>query len=254
MAGLVAGKVALVTGAGSGIGRATALIFAREGAKVVVSDVTVDGGEETVRLVKQAGGEAIFVKADVSQASEVEALVSKAVQTYGRLDCAHNNAGVPGPNKMIVDITEERWDRVIAINLTGVWHCLKYEIAQMLKQGGGAIVNTSSDAGLVGVKRGGAYVASKHGVIGLMKTAALEYAKSGIRVNAVCPGPIDTPMLRGPGGERVDRFVAKMVAGQPGGRLGQPEEIAEAAVWLCSAAASFVTGHAMSVDGGYMAQ
>ncbi len=254
MAGLVAGKVALVTGAGSGIGRATALIFAREGAKVVVSDVTVDGGEETVRLVKQAGGEAIFVKADVAQASEVEALVSKAVQTYGRLDCAHNNAGVPGPNKMIVDITEERWDQVIAVNLTGVWHCLKYEIAQMLKQGGGAIVNTSSDAGLVGVPRVGAYVASKHGVIGLMKTAALEYAKSGIRVNAVCPGPIDTPMLRGPGGERVDRLVAKMVTAQPGGRLGQPQEIAEAALWLCSDAASFVTGHAMSVDGGYMAQ
>lgn len=254
MAGLVAGKVALVTGAGSGIGRATALIFAREGAKVVVSDVVVDGGEETVRLVKQAGGDAIFVKADVAQASDVEALVNKAVQTYGRLDCAHNNAGVPGPNKMIVDIPEEKWDRVIAINLTGVWHCLKYEIAQMLKQGGGAIVNTSSDAGLVGVKRGGAYVASKHGVIGLMKTAALEYAKSGIRVNAVCPGPIDTPMLRGPGGERVDRFIGRMVAAQPGGRLGKPEEIAEAAVWLCSDAASFVTGHALSVDGGYMAQ
>lgn len=254
MAGLVAGKVALVTGAGSGIGRATALAFYREGAKVVVSDVAVEGGEETVRLIKQAGGEAIFMKADVSKEAEVEALVNKAMQTYGRLDCAHNNAGVPGPNKMTVDITEDRWDKVIAVNLKGVWLCMKYEIAQMLKQGGGAIVNTSSDAGLVGVRRGAAYVASKHGVIGLTKTAALEYAKSGIRVNAVCPGPIDTPMLRGPGGERVDRFIDRMVAAQPGGRLGKPEEIAEAAVWLCSDAASFVTGHALPVDGGYMAQ
>lgn len=255
MAELCTGKVALVTGAGSGIGRATALAFSREGAKVVVSDVAVDGGDETVRLIKQAGGDAIFVKADVSQEADVEALVKKAVQTYGRLDCAHNNAGVPGPNKMTVDITEEKWNRVIAINLTGVWYCLKYEIAQMLKNGGGAIVNTSSDAGLVGLRRGAAYVASKHGVIGLTKTAALEYAKAGIRVNAVCPGPIDTPMLRGPaGGEQSSRFIDKMVAAQPGGRLGKPEEIAEAAVWLCSDAASFVTGHALPVDGGYMAQ
>jgi NAD(P)-dependent dehydrogenase (short-subunit alcohol dehydrogenase family) len=254
MAGLVAGKVALVTGSGSGIGRATALAFAREGAKVVVSDVAVDGGEETVNLIKKAGGDAIFVQANVSKAADVEALVNKAVQIYGRLDCAHNNAGVPGPNKSIIDISEESWDRVIAVNLTGVWLCLKYEIAQMLKNGGGAIVNTSSDAGLVGLRRGGAYVASKHGVVGLTKTAALEYAKSGVRVNAVCPGPIDTPMLWGPGGEQASRFVNKMVASQPGGRLGKPEEIAEAAVWLCSDAASFVTGHALPVDGGYMAQ
>jgi NAD(P)-dependent dehydrogenase (short-subunit alcohol dehydrogenase family) len=254
MAGLVTGKVALVTGAGSGIGRATALTFAREGAKVVVADMMVEGGEETVSLIKKAGGDALFVKTDVSQASEVEALVNKAVQTYGRLDCAHNNAGVAGPNKMTVDITEEKWDHVIAINLTGVWLCMKYEITQMLKQGSGAIVNTSSDAGLIGLRRGGAYVASKHGVVGLTKTAALEYAKLGVRVNAVCPGPVDTPMLRGPGGEQSSRFVDKMVAAQPGGRLGQPEEIAAAVVWLCSDAASFVTGHAMPVDGGYIAQ
>src|ERR1043166_2163028 len=199
MAGLVAGKVALVTGSGSGIGRATALAFAREGAKVVVSDVAVEGGEETVSLIKKAGGEAIFVQSNVSKAADVEALVNKAVQTYGRLDCAHNNAGVAGPNKSIIDITEESWDRVIAVNLTGVWLCMKYEIAQMLKNGSGAIVTPSSDAGLIGLRRGGAYVASKHGVVGLTKTAALEYAKSGIRVNAVCPGPIDTPMLWGPG-------------------------------------------------------
>jgi NAD(P)-dependent dehydrogenase (short-subunit alcohol dehydrogenase family) len=254
MAGLVAGKVALVTGAGSGIGRATALTFAREGAKVVVSDVTVEGGEETVRLIKAAGGDAIFAPANVAKAADVEALVNKAVQTYGRLDCAHNNAGVPGPNKSITEISEERWDQVIAVNLTGVWLCMKYEIAQMLKNGGGAIVNTSSDAGLAGLKRGGAYVASKHGVVGLTKTAALEYAKSGVRVNAVCPGPIDTPMLWGPGGEPATRFVNRMIAAEPIGRLGKPQGIAEAAVWLCSDAASFVTGHAMPVDGGYMAQ
>ncbi|HXG22788.1 MAG TPA: SDR family oxidoreductase [Methylomirabilota bacterium] len=254
MAGLLKDKVALVTGAGSGIGRATALAFHREGAKVVVSDVAVESGEETVRLIKQAGGDAVFVKADVSQAADVEALVKTVVRTYGRLDCAHNNAGVPGPNKLTVDITEEKWNQVIAVNLTGVWLCMKFELAQMAKQGSGAIVNTSSDAGLIGLRRGAAYVASKHGVIGLTKTAALEYAKTGIRVNAVCPGPIDTPMLRGSGGERVERFIDKMVAAQPGGRLGKPEEIAEAVVWLCSDAASFVTGHALPVDGGYMAQ
>jgi NAD(P)-dependent dehydrogenase (short-subunit alcohol dehydrogenase family) len=253
MAGLVVGKVALVTGASSGIGRATALAFAREGAKVVVADVTVEGGEETVAQVKKAGGEAIFVKTDVSKTVEVEALVAKAVATYGRLDCAHNNAGIAGNAKTIVDDTEDNWDRILAINLKGVWLCMKYEIAHMLKQGGGAIVNTASGAGLIGVRRGGAYVASKHGVVGLTKTAALEYAKAGIRVNCVCPGPIDTPMLQGIGG-RNQMVIERMVAAQPGGRLGQPAEIAEAAVWLCSDAASFITGLPMPVDGGYTAQ
>jgi NAD(P)-dependent dehydrogenase (short-subunit alcohol dehydrogenase family) len=253
MAGLVAGKVALVTGASSGIGRATALAFAREGAKVVVADVTVEGGEETVALVKKAGGEAIFVKTDVSKAVEVEALVAKAVATYGRLDCAYNNAGIAGKAKTVVDDTEDNWDRILAINLKGVWLCMKYEIAHMLKQGGGAIVNTASGAGLIGVRRGGAYVASKHGVVGLTKTAALEYAKAGIRVNCVCPGPIDTPMLQGIGGNN-QVVIERMVAAQPGGRLGKPAEIAEAAVWLCSDAASFVTGLPMPVDGGYTAQ
>jgi NAD(P)-dependent dehydrogenase (short-subunit alcohol dehydrogenase family) len=253
MAGLVAGKVALVTGASSGIGRATALAFAREGAKVVVADVTVEGGEETVAQVKKAGGEAIFVKTDVSKAVEVEALVAKAVATYGRLDCAYNNAGIAGKAKTVVDDTEDNWDRILAINLKGVWLCMKYEIAHMLKQGGGAIVNTASGAGLIGVRRGGAYVASKHGVVGLTKTAALEYAKAGIRVNCVCPGPIDTPMLQGIGGSN-QVVIERMVAAQPGGRLGKPAEIAEAAVWLCSDAASFVTGLPMPVDGGYTAQ
>ena len=253
MAGLVAGKVALVTGASSGIGRATALAFAREGAKVVVADVTVEGGEETVAQVKKAGGEAIFVNTDVSKAVEVEALVAKAVATYGRLDCAYNNAGIAGKAKTVVDDTEDNWDRILAINLKGVWLCMKYEIAHMLKQGGGAIVNTASGAGLIGVRRGGAYVASKHGVVGLTKTAALEYAKAGIRVNCVCPGPIDTPMLQGIGRSN-QVVIERMVAAQPGGRLGKPAEIAEAAVWLCSDAASFVTGLPMPVDGGYTAQ
>lgn len=250
MAGLVAGKVALVTGGGSGIGRQACLVFSREGAKVVVSDVAPEGGEETVRLIKQADGEATFIKVDVAQAAEVEALVAKTVETYGRLDCAYNNAGIAGRTARVADDTEENWDRILSINLKGVWLCLKYEIAHMLKQGGGAIVNTASGAGLIGVRQLGAYVASKHGVVGLTKTAALEYAKSNIRVNAVCPGPIDTPMLRGAS----ERVIDAMAAAQPNGRLGQPQEIAEAAVWLCSDAASFVTGHPMPVDGGYVAQ
>lgn len=253
MANLMQNKVALVTGSSSGIGRASALTFAREGAKVVVSDVIVEGGEETVQLIKNAGGEAVFVKADVSQAADVEALITKAVEAYGRLDCAHNNAGIEGSSDMTTDYTEADWDRVIAINLTGVWLCMKYEIPQMLKQGGGAIVNTSSAAGLLGFRRGSAYVASKHGVVGLTKTAALEYAKSGIRVNAVCPGAIDTPMMGRITGHRPHR-AEKMAAGEPVGRMGSPQEIAEAVVWLCSDAASFVTGHPMSVDGGIVAQ
>ena len=253
MAGWLTGKVALVTGAGSGIGRASALAFAREGAKIVVADVVVDGGEETVSMIKKTGGEASFIKADVAKAAEVEALINTAVATYGRLDCAHNNAGIAGRSATVADDTEENWDRILAINLKGVWLCMKYEIPQMLKQGSGAIVNTASDAGLIAVRRGGAYVASKHGVVGLTKTAALEYAKAGIRVNAVCPGPIDTPMLQR-GASLRPQIIEKMAAAQPVGRLGQPQEIAEAVVWLCSDAASFVTGQAMPVDGGYMAQ
>ncbi|MBI3796039.1 MAG: SDR family oxidoreductase [Deltaproteobacteria bacterium] len=251
MANLVAGKVALVTGGGSGIGRASALTFAREGAKVVVADVAVEGGEETVRLIQQRGGEASFVKTNVSQAADVEALVARAVQTYGRLDCAHNNAGIEGAAATTVDYAEDAWERVIAINLKGVWLCMKYEIPQMLKQGG-AIVNTASTAGLVGYRGGAAYVASKHGVVGLTKTAALEYAKAGVRVNAVCPGAIDTPMMGRITGHRPQR-AERMAASEPVGRMGQPEEIAEAVVWLCSEAASFVTGHAMAVDGGITA-
>jgi NAD(P)-dependent dehydrogenase (short-subunit alcohol dehydrogenase family) len=253
MAELLKDKVALVTGAGSGIGRASALTFARAGARVVVADVVIAGGEETVRLIKAAGGEAIFVKADMAKAAEVEAMVNTAVAAFGRLDSAHNNAGIEGVTATTADYPEDDWERVININLKGVWLCMKYEIPQMLKQGGGAIVNTASGAGLVGVPRMPAYVASKHGVVGLTRTAALEYAKAGIRVNAVCPGVIQTPMV-----ERVTSrrpgMIEKMIAAEPIGRIGKPEEIAEAAVWLCSEAASFVTGHAMSVDGGALAQ
>ena len=253
MADQMKDKVALVTGASSGIGRATALTFVREGAKVVIADMNVIGGEETVQLVKAAGGDASFVETDVSQAASVEAMVSKTVETYGRLDYAHNNAGVEGVLSRTAEHTEEDWDPVIRINLKGVWLCLKYEIPQMLKQGSGAIVNTASGAGLIGVKRMSAYVASKHGVVGLTKTAALEYAKAGIRVNAVCPGVIQTPMVARVSGNRPD-VLDKMIAAEPIGRSGQPEEIAEAVVWLCSDAASFVTGHAMAVDGGAVAQ
>ncbi len=250
MAGLVEGRVALVTGGGSGIGRQACLVFSREGAQVVVCDVVLEGGEETVSQIRQAGGQAMFIQADVAQAAEVEAVVARTVETYGRLDCAYNNAGIAGRTARVADDSEQNWDRVLSINLKGVWLCLKYEIAHMLTQGSGAIVNTASDAGLIGLRRAGAYVASKHGVVGLTKTAALEYATSNIRVNAVCPGPIDTPMLRGAS----ERVIDAMATAQPNGRLGQPREIAEAAVWLCSDAASFVTGHPMPVDGGYLAQ
>jgi NAD(P)-dependent dehydrogenase (short-subunit alcohol dehydrogenase family) len=247
------GKVALVTGAASGIGRASALAFAREGAKTVVADVLVESGKETVRMIKGAGGEALFVKTDVSNAAEVEALIQKVVEIYGRLDYAHNNAGIEGTMVPTADCTEENWDRTISINLKGVWLCMKYEIPQMLKQGGGAIVNTASVAGLVGFQGLPAYCASKGGVVQLTRTAALEYAKAGIRVNAVCPGVIRTPMverlLSGP-----PEAEAGFIAMEPVGRMGKPEEIAEAVVWLCSDAASFVTGHPMVVDGGMVAQ
>lgn len=253
MAGMFEGKVALVTGASSGIGRAAAIAFAREGAKVVVSDIDAAGGADTVRMIADAGGEAFFVRADVSQADRVENLVNESVGRYGRLDFAFNNAGIEGEQALTGDCSEQNWDRVLSVNLKGTWLCMKHEIPHMLKQGKGAIVNMSSVAGLIGYRNIPAYVASKHGVIGLTKTAALEYATTGIRINAVCPGVIRTPM--------VERFVGgtpegeeQMIASEPIGRLGVPEEVAEAVVWLCSDAASFVLGHAMVIDGGLVAQ
>lgn len=247
------GKVALVTGAGSGIGRVSAQAFAAEGASVVVADVMTEGGEETVRLIKGTGGNAVFVRADVSRASEVEAMVQRAVETYGRLDYAFNNAGIEGASAGTVDHPEDVWDRVLAINLKGVWLCMKYEIPEMLKHGGGAIVNTASVAGLIGSAGTVAYTASKHGVVGLTKTTALEFARQGIRVNAVCPGIIRTPML-----ERVfshrPGMEAQLTALEPVGRIAKPEEVAQAVVWLCSDAASFMTAVALPVDGGWTAQ
>ena len=249
-------KVAVVTGAASGIGRATALAFAREGANVVVSDVATQGGEETVRLIKEAGGEATFVKCDVSQAEEVKALVTKAVDTYGRLDYDINIAGIEGTPAPTADYPEDVWSKVIGINLTGPYLCMKYAIPQMLTQGAGVIVNMASILGVVGFATAGAYAAAKHGLVGLTKVAALEYATQGIRVNAVCPGFIETPMVmeRGLAAGSHPEVYQQIAALHPMKRLGKPEEIAAGVVWLCSEAASFVTGQTLIVDGGYTAQ
>ncbi len=248
------GKVTLVTGGGSGIGRATALAFAREGARVVVADVDPHGGEETCGLIKASGGEALFVKVDVSKSSEVAAMVARAVEAYGRLDCAFNNAGImPKGFVPTADLDEETWDRMIDINLKGVWLSMKYEIPQMVKQGGGVIVNTSSVAGLIGSRTGPAYIASKHGVIGLTRGAALEYAKANLRVNAVCPfwthTALTEPYVRE--NPNIEKYQAER---QPMGRLGTTEEVAAAVVWLCSDAASFINGHALPIDGGVVIQ
>jgi len=253
MPGLLNGKVVLITGGGSGIGRATAQLLAKYGATVMIADYVPESAERTVKLVKEAGGEASCIAADVSITGQVEAMVSHTVQTYGRLDCAFNNAGIEGKRLDTVAYPEDIYDRVMAINLKGVWLCMKYEIAQMLKQGGGAIVNTASAAGLVAVEGLSAYNAAKHGVVGLTKTAALEFAQKNIRVNCVCPGLINTPMVArmvDSGGMNEQEFIA----GEPVGRMGKPEEIGEGVAWLLSDAASFVTGHSMSIDGGWVAR
>jgi NAD(P)-dependent dehydrogenase (short-subunit alcohol dehydrogenase family) len=248
MTGILQDKIALVTGGGSGIGQASALIFAREGAKVVVADIDPNGGEETVSQIKNTGGDAIYIHADVSKASEVESMVMTAVDSYGRLDCAFNNAGI-GAGGVTHEYTEETWDRVMSINLKGIWLCMKYEIPHMLSQGAGAIVNMSSGLGLVGVKDQAVYVASKHGVVGLSKGAALDYAQLGIRVNAICPGWTRTPLSEE--GYQDPEIRAFYLDRQPIGRIQQPQEIAEAVVWLCSDKASSITGLAMAVDGGW---
>jgi NAD(P)-dependent dehydrogenase (short-subunit alcohol dehydrogenase family) len=243
------GKVALVTGGGYGIGRAAALAFARKGAKVSVADVDIKKGEETVQRIKKAGGEALFVKADVSQAADVEALVHKTVETFGRLDFAFNNAGIHKVFVPTIDFTESDWNEMININLKSVWLCLKYEIPQMLKQGKGAIVNTSSAAGLIAAPSNPAYPASKHGVVGLTKSTAIEFARRGIRINCVCPGPTRTGMYESLVAV-APQVVEMMNTKVPMGRMAEPEEVAAAAVWLCSDEASYITGHALPVDGG----
>ena len=253
MPGTLQGKVVLITGGSSGIGRAAATAFARAGAKVVLGNRRVAEGQETVKLINDEGGKATLVKTDVTKADEVEALVTAAVEAYGRLDCAFNNAGTTGTVARTAECTEENWDTIINLNLKAVWLCMKYEILQMLKQGAGAIVNNASVAGMVGLRGGPAYSASKGGVIQLTRTAALEYSRKGIRVNAVCPGYVLTPMTEGHLKENPE-FEAQIKKYQPLGRLGTAEEVAEAAVWLCSDAASFITGHPLVIDGGSVAQ
>lgn len=246
------GKVGIVTGGTSGIGRDAAILFAKAGAKVVVAGRREVEGKETIDLVRAAGGDGLFVKTDVAKAAEVQALVQQTVEKFGRLDVAFNNAGIEGSWIPIAEQSEEDWDRTIDINLKGMWLCLKYEIQQMLKQGGGgAIVNMASVAGLIGSNGAATYCASKHGVMGLTKSAALETARSGIRVNVVCPAVIETPM-----GERIFGApeMKKFALGlHPIGRLGKPMEVAEAVVWMCSDRASFMTGQSLVLDGGFLA-
>jgi NAD(P)-dependent dehydrogenase (short-subunit alcohol dehydrogenase family) len=252
--GTLQGKIGLVTGAGSGIGRATALAMVREGAKVVVSDVDDAGGAATVNMIADLGGDAFFVHADVSDPAQVEALVKTAVDKYGALHLGVNNAGIGGESAAVGDYTVEGWRKVMSINLDGVFYSMRYEIPAMLAAGGGAIVNVSSILGLVGFPQAGAYTAAKHGVVGLTQVAAIEYGQAGIRVNAINPGFISTPLLTSAGiTEGTDMYA--FIAGKHAmNRLGKAEEIAEAIVWLLSDKASFVTGVPFPVDGGYTAQ
>jgi NAD(P)-dependent dehydrogenase (short-subunit alcohol dehydrogenase family) len=255
MTGILDGKVALVTGGASGIGRATAVAMAREGARLAVADRAEESASGTVALINAAGGQAIAIGGDVTREADVEAMVARTVAAFGRIDCAFNNAGIAGravgpAGQRIHELNQTAFDTMLAVNLTGVFLCLKHEIRQMLAQGGGgAIVNTASIAGLVGLPTSAHYVAAKHGVVGLTKTAAMEYAQDGIRVNCVNPGYVRTPMTKETMEARGDEILAKV----PMHRMGTPEEIAEAVVWMCSDKASFMTGAAQIVDGGYFA-
>jgi len=252
---LLQGKAALVTGGGSGIGRATAIAFAREGARVAVADVMLDAAQRTVAVINDAGGQAIAIAADVTDDAAVAAMVRATVAAFGRLDCAFNNAGISprtvgAGGQKIGDVTPDAWDRMIDVNLTGVWRCLRHEVAQMRTQeSGGAIVNTASIGGLVALPMSSAYTVGKHGVVGLTKLAAKDHAEERIRVNAVCPGYIETPMTTQSLAENGERIRART----PLGREGQPEEIAGLVVFLCSDRASYITGAAYAADGGYTA-
>lgn len=255
------GKVAIVTGGSSGIGRATALAFAQENAKIVIADLLVEEGEEAVHRVRQAGAEGSFVKTDVSQEAQVKALIKKTIEVYGRLDYAFNNAGIIGPRRPLTEELEQNFDRIMTVNVKSVWLCMKHEISQMLKSGKGTIVNTSSVAGLVGALGLSIYCASKHAILGLTKTAAMEFASQGIRINAICPGVTETAMISAsknqPRNEgKITHANGKSVAYErcPLGRIASPEEIASAVIWLCSPSASYVVGHGLVVDGGFMAQ
>lgn len=249
---LLSGKIALVTGGGSGIGAAGALLYAQAGAKVVVSDVDEKGGNDSVAAIRRAGGDGVFILADVSKEDEVRRMVQFVIDTHGRLDCAFNNAGILGVPSPLAEMTLDNWQRLQDVNLRSVWLCMKHEITRMLETGGGAIVNTSSVAGLKAIPTMSHYVAAKHGVAGLTKTAAVEYAKAGIRVNAICPGYIDTPMLKN-FSQSAEERAANAARSCPMGRLGLPSEIGELAVWLSSVKASYLTGQMIAVDGGLMA-
>lgn len=247
------GKIALITGGSSGIGRETAVLFAQHGASLAIADLNPDGGQDTVQLIREAGGTAVFIQTDVAQAAQVENMVNEVMREYGRLDIAFNNAGIEGAPVRTIDVTEAEFDQIMAVNTKGVWLCLKYEIQQMLRQGSGSIINTASVAGLIGAHSMSAYAASKHAVVGLTRTAAVEYARKGIRINAVCPAIIRTAM--------VERAIAQLpqlehgaIQNNPSRRLGNPNEVAQAVLWLASDASSFTTGATLTVDGGLTAQ